>query len=162
MKRSLAFFLLALLVVMAASIFWPSTLRAAPNTPFFLLDGSRAHTSDLRGKVLLLNFWATSCAICVAEMPEIVALHEKFKSRGFDTIAVAMRFDPPSYVVGFAQSRQLPFKVAIDNTGAVAQAWGDVRLTPTTFIVNRQGEIVMRVTGALDFTTLEALIEGLL
>ena len=73
-----------------------------------------------------------------------------------------MQYDPPSYVVNFAQSRQLPFNVALDNTGAVAKAWGDVKLTPTTYIVNKQGEIVKTYVGQPNFEELHRLIEKLL
>ncbi|OZA57283.1 MAG: redoxin [Acidovorax sp. 17-64-282] len=100
----------------------------APESTFVLLDGSSQTTADLRGKVTLVNFWATSC----------------------------------SYVVNFAESRKLPFKVALDNTGAVAKAWGDVRLTPSTFIVNKRGEIVKSFVGAPNFPELHQLIEKLL
>ncbi len=95
-------------------------------------------------------------------MPELVATHNKFSHRGFDTVAVAMSYDPPSYVVNFAQSRQLPFNVAIDNTGAVARQWGDVKLTPTTFVVNKRGMIVKRFVGPPDFAELHQLIDKLL
>ena len=135
---------------------------AAPQSTFLLLDGSKQTTADLKGKVALVNFWATSCTTCVAEMPHIVETYEKYKGRGYETIAVAMSYDPPAYVVNFAQTRKLPFKVAIDNTGAVAQAWGDVKLTPTTYVVNRQGEIVKRYVGQPDFNELHQLIEKLL
>lgn len=110
----------------------------------------------------MVNFWATSCTTCVAEMPELVATYNKFKDRGYETLAVAMSYDPPSYVVNFAQTRQLPFKVAIDNTGAVARAWGDIQLTPTTFLVNKRGEIVKRFVGTPNFDELHQLIEKLL
>ncbi len=110
----------------------------------------------------MVNFWATSCTSCVAEMPELVATYNKFKDRGYETVAVAMSYDPPSYVVNFAQTRQLPFKVAIDNTGGVARAWGDVKLTPTTFLVNKRGEIVKRFVGTPDFVELHQLIDKLL
>lgn len=109
-----------------------------------------------------MNFWATSCTTCVAEMPELIATYNKYKARGFDTVAVAMSYDPPSYVVNFAQTRQLPFKVAIDNTGGVAKAWGDIQLTPTTFLVNKRGEIVKRYVGAPNFPELHQLLEKLL
>ncbi len=109
-----------------------------------------------------MNFWATSCTTCVAEMPEVIATYNKYKERGFDTVAVAMSYDPPSYVVNFAQTRQLPFKVAIDNTGGVAKAWGDIQLTPTTFLVNKRGEIVKRYVGAPNFAELHQLLEKLL
>lgn len=135
---------------------------AAPPTSFTLLDGSSKTTSDLRGKVALINFWATSCTTCVAEMPMLVSTYEKFRGRGYETIAVAMNYDPPAYVVNFAQTRKLPFPVAIDNTGAVARAWGDVKLTPTTFLVNKRGEVVKRFVGKPDFAELHRLIDQLL
>ena len=135
---------------------------AAPSSTFVLLDGSTRSASDFKGKVTLVNFWATSCVTCVAEMPKLVATWREFHGRGYDTLAVAMRYDPPSYVVNFAQSRQLPFSVAIDNTGAVARAWDDVELTPTTFLVNRRGEIVKRYVGEPDFAELHRLIAQLL
>ena len=134
----------------------------APASSFVLLDGSQLSTAQLTGKVTLVNFWATSCTTCVAEMPEIVATFDKYKDKGFDTLAVAMSYDPPAYVVNFTESRKLPFKVAIDNTGANAKAWGDVKLTPTTYLVNKRGEIVKRYVGAPDFAELHRLIEKLL
>jgi peroxiredoxin len=152
-----------LLAVAAVGVYFavaPGT--AAPASTFVLLDGTKQTTADLKGKVTLVNFWATSCTTCVAEMPKIVQTHDKYKARGYDTLAVAMQYDPPAYVVNYAQTRKLPFKVAIDNTGAVARAWGDVKLTPTTYIVNKQGEIVKRYIGEPDFAELHQLIEKLL
>ena len=134
----------------------------APESSFVLLDGSQMRSAQLQGKVTLVNFWATSCTTCVAEMPEIVATYDKYKDKGFDTLAVAMSYDPPAYVVNFTESRKLPFKVAIDNTGANAKAWGDVKLTPTTYLVNKRGEIVKRYVGTPDFAELHRLIEKLL
>jgi peroxiredoxin len=134
----------------------------APESSFVLLDGSRLGTAELRGKVVLVNFWATSCTTCVAEMPELIATYDKFKDKGYDTLAVAMSYDPPAYVVNFSESRKLPFKVAIDNTGSNAKAWGDVKLTPTTFLLNKRGEIVKRYVGTPDFAELHRLIEKLL
>jgi peroxiredoxin len=95
-------------------------------------------------------------------MPQLIDTYNKYRARGYDTVAVAMSYDPPSYVVNFAQTRQLPFKVAIDNTGAVARDWGDVRLTPTTYVVDKQGRIVKRYVGQPDFAELHQLIERLL
>jgi peroxiredoxin len=141
---------------------WGCTGERAPESSFVLLDGSTVSTQQLQGKVSLVNFWATSCTSCVAEMPELIATYNKFKDRGYETVAVAMSYDPPSYVVNFAQTRQLPFKVAIDNTGGVARAWGDVKLTPTTFMVNKRGEIVKRFVGTPDFVELHQLIDKLL
>jgi peroxiredoxin len=135
---------------------------SAPDLPFTQLDGKALRLSDLKGKVTLVNFWATSCSSCVKEMPELMATHQKFKDKGFDTLAVAMSYDPPAYVMQFAQSRQLPFRVAIDHTGELAKGFGDVQLTPTSFLLDKQGRIVKRYVGAPDFAALHQLIDELL
>jgi peroxiredoxin len=153
---------LAIALIAGVGVYLDTGVSAAPASTFVLLDGSKRSSEDLKGKVTLVNFWATSCVTCVAEMPKVIATYDKYKDRGYDTLAVAMSYDPPSYVVNFAQTRKLPFKVAIDNTGAVAQAWGDVKLTPTTYIVNKRGEIVKRYVGEPDFAELHRLIEKLL
>ena len=161
-KHIVAGVALAAFAGLGAYVYFGEGAQQAPQTQFVLLDGSSKTTQDLRGKVTLVNFWATSCTTCVAEMPEIVATYNKYKDQGYDALAVAMSYDPPSYVLNFAQSRQLPFQVAIDNTGAVAKAWGDVKLTPTTYIVNKRGEIVKTYIGQPDFAELHQLIEKLL
>ena len=161
-KHWLAAGVVAAGVAIGAVVLLGSGTSVAPQSTFVLLDGSQQTTADLRGKVTLVNFWATSCTTCVAEMPDIVATYDKYRAQGFETLAVAMSYDPPSYVVNFAESRKLPFKVAIDNTGAVARAWGDIKITPTTYIVNKRGEIVKSYVGAPDFAELHRLIEKLL
>jgi peroxiredoxin len=155
---------LALAVAGAGALAWRTFGAAedAPDVAYTRLDGSKASTAELRGKVVLVNFWATSCTTCVKEMPRIVATHEKFNARGYETIAVAMSYDPPAYVASFAETRKLPFTVAIDNTGAIARSFNDVRLTPTTFLIDKRGRIVKRYVGEPDFDALHALVEKLL
>ncbi|MFM2187634.1 MAG: TlpA family protein disulfide reductase [Burkholderiaceae bacterium] len=133
----------------------------APDAAFVRLDGTTGRIADLRGKVVLVNFWATSCATCIAEMPGLIDTHQRYQARGYETLAVAMSYDPPAYVANFAERRQLPFWVAIDNTGAIARAFGDIRLTPTTFLIDKRGGIVKRYVGAPDFTALNRLVEDL-
>ena len=111
---------------------------------------------------MLVNFWATSCTTCVKEMPNVIATHQKYKDKGFDTLAVAMSYDPPAYVANYAETRQLPFGVAMDSTGEIARRFGKVQLTPTTFLINKRGEIVKRFVGEPDFAALHGTIEKLL
>ncbi len=153
---------LAIVLAVGAGVYLATGVSAAPASTFVLLDGSKKTSADLKGKVTLVNFWATSCVTCVAEMPKVISTFDKYHAQGYDTLAVAMSYDPPSYVVNYAQTRKLPFEVAIDNTGAVAKAWGDVQLTPTTYLVNKRGEIVKRYVGEPDFGELHQLIEKLL
>ena len=161
MYRKVLIVLTLAAALITAGLVWNGN-AAAPQSTFVLLNGSQKSTSDFQGQVVLVNFWATSCTTCVAEMPKIIATYNKYHPQGFDTMAVAMRYDPPSYVVNFAQTRQLPFKVAIDNTGVIAKAWGDVQLTPTTYLLDKKGAIVKRYVGEPDFAELHALIEKLL
>src|SRR4051794_32687591 len=161
MKKLLYGVAAAAMLAISIAVYFGASGTAAPQSTFVLLDGSSQTTADLKGRVTLVNFWATSCTVCVGEMPKIVATYEKYRAEGFDTVAVAMSYDPPSYVVNYAQTRKLPFKVAIDNTGAIARAWGDVEFTPTTFLVNKRGEIVKRYVGEPNFAELHQLIEQL-
>lgn len=161
-KKVLLSIAAAAAVAIGIGVYVSAGSDTAPASTFILLDGSSRTTQDLKGKVTLVNFWATSCTTCVAEMPKIISTYDKYKDRGFDTVAVAMAYDPPSYVVHYTQTRKLPFKVAIDNTGEVAKAWGDVKLTPTTYVVNKRGQIVKRYVGEPNFAELHQLIEKLL
>ena len=136
--------------------------QPAPQFSYTLLNGERASSNALRGKVVLVNFWATSCASCVKEMPQLVATHRQFQARGFETLAVAMSYDAPASVSDFAQSRGLPFEVVIDNTGAIAKAFPGVQGTPTTFVIDKRGAIARRIVGEPDFAALKLLVNRLL
>jgi len=134
----------------------------APVVAYTLLNGEKASTDQLRGKVVLVNFWATSCTTCMHEMPQVIATHERFKGRGYETLSVAMSYDAPANVIHYAETRQLPFGVAIDNTGVIAKSFGDVEYTPTSVLINKRGEIVKRFVGEPDFAVLNELVEKLL
>ena len=131
----------------------------APGVTFTSLQGERVSTNELRGRVVLVNFWATDCPTCVKEMPSMVTTYNKYQKQGFELVAVAMRHDPPNYVINYAQKNALPFRVALDPMGQLAQAFGDVKLTPTTIVIDKRGNIVSRILGEPDFAKLNALIE---
>lgn len=131
----------------------------APASTFTTLEGKTLTLDELRGKVVLVNFWATSCPGCVKEMPDMVEIYKQYQDRGFEIIAVAMSYDPPNYVKSFVQTRQLPFPVALDIDGAHARAFGNVQLTPTTFIIGKDGRILEQKLGEIDFVRLKALLD---
>jgi peroxiredoxin len=134
----------------------------APEVAYTLLDGRAGHTAEHRGAVMLVNFWATSCVACMQEMPTFVATWHKYRPQGFEVLAVAMSYDPPAQVAHFAETRALPFGVVIDNTGAFARSFGDVSVTPTTFVIDKRGGIARRYVGAPDVAELHRRVEGLL
>lgn len=135
---------------------------AAPDVSFSTLHGQSFRTADLRGQVVLVNFWATTCGVCIEEMPALKATQDKFQARGYRTVAVAMDYDPPSRVGAFVGLNPLPFTFVLDRDGSIARGFDDVRLTPTSFILNKRGEIVHKVLGEPDFDELHALIDKLL
>lgn len=150
------------LVVATIAYFSLFARTAAPDVTFSSLSGEQISMQSLRGKVVLVNFWATSCATCIKEMPELVETYEKYKGQGLDLIAVAMQYDPPNYVLNYAQTRGLPFTVALDLKGDVARSFDDVKLTPTTYVIDKNGLIIKRYVGAPDFAALHRLLESAL
>ena len=147
------------LIVVAALAYAMLSKPDAPAVTFVTLEGQPIPLDSLRGKVVLVNFWATSCPGCIKEMPGMVETYNQYKAKGFEIIAVAMSYDPPNHVVNFTQTRQLPFPVALDVKGELAQAFGDVRLTPTSFIIGKKGQILEQKLGELDFVKLRALLD---
>ena len=131
----------------------------APDVTFIDLKGQKISTEGLRGKVVMVNFWATSCVTCVKEMPQMVETYNKYKGQGLEFVAVAMQYDRADYVVNFTETRKLPFTVALDSGGDIARKFGDVTLTPTTFVIDKNGKIIKRYVGEPKFADLHKLLE---
>jgi peroxiredoxin len=152
---------LAILVLVVTGFFVYTNKPPAPEVRLTTLAGEQLDSAALRGKVVLVNFWATTCTTCIAEMPALIQTHEKFAARGLETVAVAMDYDPPAQVRAFVEKNQLPFIIALDANGSAARSFDGVRMTPTTFLIDRQGRIVHKYLGAPDFNALHALLETL-
>jgi peroxiredoxin len=139
-----------------------SGLSAAPAVPFVPLNGQKLTPQSLQGKVVLVNFWATSCVTCVKEMPMLVDTFNKYAPKGYDTVAVAMSYDPPNYVLNFVETRKLPFTVSLDPQGEIAKAWNNTKVTPTSYLIDKKGQIVKRYVGEPNVAEFHATIEKLL
>ncbi len=159
-RKITVFAIVLALVALAAGVYagWSRPV-SPPEVNFIGLHGDRFTMASLKGKVVLVNFWATSCTVCVSEMPKLVQTHQKYRAHGLETVAVAMSYDPPDHVFAFAQQNKLPFRVTLDIFGSALQAFGGIRGTPTTFLVDRGGRIVQRFEGEPDFVRLGELIE---
>ena len=159
-KKFTVFAILLALGALSAGIYagWTRPV-STPEVNFIGVRGDQFTMSSLRGKVVLVNFWATSCTVCMSEMPKMVQTYEKYRGQGLETVAVAMSYDPPDRVFAYAQQSKLPFRVTLDIFGKAMQAFGGIRGTPTTFLVDRSGKIVRRFEGEPDFGKLGALIE---
>jgi peroxiredoxin len=147
------------LAIAAVGYFSFSSRDPAPDVTFVDLTGQKITSESLRGKVVMVNFWATSCVTCVKEMPDMVETYNKYKDRGLEFIAVAMSYDPPNYVLNFTETRGLPFKVALDTKGELAKSFGDIKLTPTTLVIDKNGHIIKRYVGEPEWAGLHQLLE---
>jgi len=148
------------LIALAVTFFMTYQSKTpAPAVTFVNLKGEKISTESLRGKVLMVNFWATSCVTCVAEMPKMIETYNKYNKQGLEFVAVAMQYDPANYVLNYAETRKLPFHVALDTQGQLAKSFGDVRLTPTTYVIDKQGNILKRYVGEPSFSELHTLLE---
>ena len=144
--------------IATATAFALTARPVAPEVRFASLSGEQFSTSDLRGKVVLVNFWATWCVTCVREMPKMVETWRKYSPQGYDMVAVAVH-DHPNQVADFTQKRALPFKVALDSSGEISKRFGDTPVLPESVLIDRQGRIVARFAGEPEWAALHAAIE---
>lgn len=136
-------------IALAGLVAWQlsSPSRKAPQVSFTSLENKQFNTNDLRGKVVLVKFWATSCVTCIQQMPDTIETYQKYAPKGYEVVAVAMDYDPIEYVRNYTETRNLPFTVVHDTSGDIARAFGNVQLTPTAFLIDKQGNIVKRYLG---------------
>ena len=128
---------------------------------FHTLDGEQIAVAG-RTHPLLVNFWSTTCVICLAEMPEMAELYHDYVDQGVQVVAVAMPYDPPNEVLELTQGRQYPFPVGLDIKGEAVAAFGTVKGTPTSFLLDAQGRLVKRYVGAIRFDDLRDELDKLL
>ena len=140
----------------------PSGLERAPEVTFSILDGRKIKMQELRGKPVLVTFWATTCSGCLKEMPHLVELYEEFGKNGFELIGVAMAYDPPNQVLELTTTRRIPYPISLDIDGAIATAFGNVMLTPTSFLIAPDGKVVKHKIGEMDIYKLRRQIQNLL
>jgi peroxiredoxin len=154
---------MVLVAALVAIVGSSSLIFARPQTPklnFISLNGEKVTSESLRGKVVMVNFWATSCSTCIHEMPKMVETYNKFRKQGLELVAVAMSYDAPNYVINYTETRRLPFKVAYDARGELAKSFGGVEGTPTTFIIDKNGAVIRRYQGEPTFPELHELLQN--
>jgi len=127
----------------------PSGGQQAPDLTLQLIDGKKLKLSSLKGKPVLITFWATSCPGCIKEMPHLVELYNEMHERGLEIIGIAMPYDRPDYVMEMVKQKKLPYHIAFDLKGDAVNAFGKVSLTPTSFLIDDQGQIVKKKIGEM-------------
>ena len=117
---------------------------------FQLFNGKQVSMSELAGSPVIVTFWATTCAACIREIPDVIKLHNNYSSQGLKIIGVAMPYDRPDHVIEFVSSRKLPYFISLDIKAEIVRTFGNIRITPNNFLINPDGRIYDHQVGILD------------
>ena len=155
---------LVLVVIVAAAVIWfmPAGLRQAPPLVGQTLDGRTLTLEQLRGKPVLVTFWATTCPSCIEEMPHLIELYRELNPKGLEIIGVEMAYDPPEQVRTLVKQRQIPYPIVLDSEERIAREFDNVRVTPTSVLISPEGRIVHYRLGLLDLPKLRETIREML
>ena len=156
------FALLAAILLIPAYLIIKQATPKAPAVSFSTITGQQIALKKLQGKPVIVAFWATDCPECLKEIPLFIDLYRQFHKQGLEIIAVAMPYDPPNHVITLANDLHLPYSIALDLSSEITHAFGDVELTPSTYLIRPDGSIETHYLGAFNLTELTTRIETLL
>lgn len=141
----------------AAFLVGGSSAQAAGNAVQFSvrgLDGKALKLSDFKGQPVVLDFWATWCVPCRANMPQLSHLQERFQDQGLVVIGLSVDDSPAPTVRRYVEKLKLRMKLGMADA-SVLDGYGPIRSIPTTIFINRRGDVVRRVVGYVDGDTME-------
>ena len=157
-KKSL-WLLLVLLTLLVLFFLSLATNKKVPEIAVTSITGEAIKLYQDKNNFTIINFWATDCPGCIKEMPGLTDIYNQFKGQGLQIIAVSMSYDPPNQVLNFTQKNKIPFPVILDVDGQIARSFEDIRLTPTSILIDKNGKIIDKVIGELDFNKLNVLLK---
>ena len=134
--------------------------KKAPDFSLKTVDGKIVQLSDFKGKVVVVNFWGTRCPPCRGEIPDFVKIYDTYKGKGLVIIGIELQ-SPPAQIKGFIKKYQITYPIVTGNRKVVSQ-YGGIRFIPTTFFINRKGDIAEKRIGFLQKDVFEKLIKDLL
>jgi peroxiredoxin len=161
-KTLITLFMAALLGTLAWLWLAPSGPTTRPDISLMTIKGEEIQLASLQGKPLLVTFWATTCPGCIREIPHLIELYDELAPQGLEIIGIAMDYDPPNRVLAMSKARNIPYPIALDIHADAARAFGNVRLTPTSFLMAPDGRVVYQKIGTLNMVRLREDILGML
>ncbi len=142
----------------------PAAQKSSALAPDFTLptsDGKTLKLSDLKGKVVIVDFWATWCPPCRKGIPDLISLKKKYGAKGFEIIGVSVDTETKDEVVPFMRDQKINYPIVYGNM-SVYQQYGGIRAIPTSFVIDKQGKIVATYEGLIPVETYENHIKKLL
>ncbi len=133
-----------------------------PDITLEAMDSGSINLREQKGRVLLINFWATWCAPCREEIPDLKALHSNLKSEGLTVIGVALDRKGREVVAPFAKKLEINYPIVVDNEGTAESAFGPIPGLPTTIIVTPEGQITKRVLGVFPTEKMKPALQKML
>ena len=147
-NKIISVFLIAFVAIL---LFLSLQTNSVKNLNLITIKGEKITSQQLLGKITLINFWATDCPGCINEMPGLIETYNQYKDQGLEVIAVAMYYDPPSRVISFTKNNNLPFPVVLDTNKEIISKFNNVKLTPTSIILDKNGYVINTIIGEIDF-----------
>lgn len=160
-KMLLLFVGFPILIAGNAYFYFTEEAKQLPEIEFTLLDGKKLKLDELKGSPVLLNFWATTCAPCREEIPELVELYQEFSVKGVQVIGIAMAHDRPDQVIAFKQHFKIPYILAMDIDSTIAKSFS-VEAIPVTFLISPRGQIEYRHRGVININDMRKRIAAML
>ncbi|SVC62972.1 uncharacterized protein METZ01_LOCUS315826 [marine metagenome] len=134
----------------------------APDIYLNFINGQTVNIHSYRGKPLLVTFWSITCSLCLEEIPRLTKLYNELNPYGFEIVGIAMSYDPPNRVIELSEKRKIPYSIALDINSDAETAFGNIRATPTSFLINSDGKIVQHNVGTMNIKKLRSKIKRLL
>jgi len=159
MAKKSIWLLLVLLTLLVLFFLSLTTNKKVPEIAVTSITGEAIKLYQVKNNFTIINFWATDCPGCIKEMPGLVDTYNQFRGQGLEIIAISMSYDPPNQVLNFTQKNKIPFPFVLDVNGQIAQSFENIRLTPTSILIDKNGKIIDKVIGELDFNKLNALLK---
>ena len=161
MKRAFAVLTMIAAVALLTGFAPQSETKKAPNFSLKTNTGKTIELSKLKGKLVVVNFWATWCGPCRAEIPGFIDVYKMYKSKGLEIVGISLDQDGWNAINPFVKKMNINYPVVLGND-QIAQDYGNIEAIPTTFIINKEGHIVDRHIGYMDKESFEKMIKSYL
>ena len=160
-KMLLIFVGFPILIAGNAYFYFTEKAKQLPEIEFTLIDGKKLTVDELKGKTVLLNFWATTCAPCRKEMPDLVGLYHEFSEKDVQIIGISMAHDRPDQVIAFKQQYKIPYTLAMDIDSVIVKSLS-VEAIPLTLLISPRGQIEYRHIGVINVDDMRKRIAAML